>query len=92
MAIVNATGLCAYELAGDKTVSPLRGALIRVINDGTKFPKVTEALCVTHDDNRGEDDIVFIGPFPYSFSQNKYSIHDLVPRNDNVSDNMLATA
>lgn len=33
----------------DKTVSPLHGALIRVINDSTKFPKVTEALCVTHD-------------------------------------------
>ena len=61
MAIVNATGLGSYELAGDTTMYPLRGALIRVINDGKKFPKVTEALCVTHDDSRNVDDIVFIG-------------------------------
>ncbi|KAF9016600.1 FAD dependent oxidoreductase [Hymenopellis radicata] len=67
-AIVNATGLAGLELAGDESVYPLRGALIRVVNDGTKFPKVTEALAVTHDDTRGEDeDIVFI-----------------VPRNDNI--------
>lgn len=67
-AIVNATGLAGLELAGDASVYPLRGALIRVVNDGTKFPKVTEALAVTHDDTRGEDeDIVFI-----------------VPRNDNT--------
>ncbi|KAF8868408.1 hypothetical protein CPB85DRAFT_1448309 [Mucidula mucida] len=46
-AIVNATGLA---VAGDASVYPLRGALIRVVNDGSKFPKVTEALAVTHDD------------------------------------------
>lgn len=62
VAIVNATGLGAWELAEDSAMYPLRGALIRIINDGTKFPKVTEALCVTHDDARGmEEDIVFIG-------------------------------
>jgi D-amino-acid oxidase len=62
-AIVNATGLQARELAGDPTVFPLRGALIRVVNDGKKFPRVTEALCVTHDESRpGEDTIVFIVP------------------------------
>ncbi|KIY67306.1 FAD dependent oxidoreductase [Cylindrobasidium torrendii FP15055 ss-10] len=67
-AIVNATGLAGLELAGDASVYPLRGALIRVVNDGSKFPRVTEALAVTHDDTRGEDeDIVFI-----------------VPRNDNI--------
>ncbi|KAF8997685.1 hypothetical protein BDZ89DRAFT_1083515 [Hymenopellis radicata] len=50
-AIVNATGLAGLELAGDESVYPLRGALIRV------------ALAVTHDDTRGEDeDIVFIVP------------------------------
>ena len=31
--IINATGLGAFEAAGDKTVYPLRGALIRVVND-----------------------------------------------------------
>ncbi|KIY71401.1 FAD dependent oxidoreductase [Cylindrobasidium torrendii FP15055 ss-10] len=68
VAIVNATGLSGVELAGDASVYPLRGALIRVVNDGKKFPKVTEALAVTHDETRGEDeDIVFI-----------------VPRNDNT--------
>lgn len=62
-AIVNATSLSGFDLASDKTVYPLRGALIRVVNDGSKFPLVTEALCVTHDDERGAvDDIVFIVP------------------------------
>ena len=62
--IVNATGLGGFELASDKTVYPLRGALIRVVNDGTKFPLVTEALVVAHDyDKRDEDGgIVFIVP------------------------------
>lgn len=62
--IVNATGLGALDLAADSTVYPLRGALIRVINDGKRFPKVTEALCVSHDDTQGSDieDIVFIVP------------------------------
>ncbi|KZS99979.1 FAD dependent oxidoreductase [Laetiporus sulphureus 93-53] len=67
-AIVNATGLDAWETADDKTVYPLRGALIRVVNDGTKFPKVTEALAVGIDDaHREGQDLVFI-----------------VPRNDNI--------
>lgn len=67
--IVNATGLASLELAEDKTVYPLRGGLIRVINDGTKFPKVNEALVVANDMKKREEDggIVFI-----------------VPRNDNV--------
>ncbi|KAF9005286.1 FAD dependent oxidoreductase [Hymenopellis radicata] len=66
--IVNATGLGSYDIASDKTVYSLRGALVRVVNDGRKFPKVTEALVVTHDNTRGDDeDIVFI-----------------VPRNDNI--------
>ncbi|KAH9832042.1 FAD dependent oxidoreductase [Rhodofomes roseus] len=67
-AIVNATGLSATELARDETVYPLRGALIRVVNDGKRFPKVTEALAVGIDDaHRDEQELVFI-----------------VPRNDNV--------
>jgi D-amino-acid oxidase len=63
-AIINATGLNAYDLAADPTVTPLRGALIRVVNDGSKFPKVEEALAVSHDDSHGADaeDIVFIVP------------------------------
>jgi len=63
-AIVNATGLGSYHLAADNTVTPLRGALIRVVNDGSKFPKVEQALAVSHDDSNGADaeDIVFIVP------------------------------
>jgi D-amino-acid oxidase len=63
-AIVNATGLGSYHLAADKTVTPLRGALIRVVNDGSIFPKVEQALAVSHDDANGADaeDIVFIVP------------------------------
>ncbi|KAF8897693.1 FAD dependent oxidoreductase [Infundibulicybe gibba] len=62
--IINATGLSAYETAADKSVVPLRGALVRVINDGKKFPIVKEALCVSHDDTHGAEaeDIVFIVP------------------------------
>jgi D-amino-acid oxidase len=62
--ILNATGLGGFELASDKTVYPLRGALIRVVNDGTKFPLVTEALVVAHDYDKRDDDggIVFIVP------------------------------
>ena len=62
--ILNATGLGGYELAADKTVYPLRGALIRVVNDGTKFPLVTEALVVAHDYEKRDEDggIVFIVP------------------------------
>jgi D-amino-acid oxidase len=67
-AIVNATGLESKELAGDPTVFPLRGGLIRVVNDGAKFPRITQALCVSHDDSNPNDDgFVFI-----------------LPRNDNV--------
>ena len=63
-AVINCTGLGGRELASDKTVYPLRGALIRVVNDGSKFPKVTEALVVAHDYEKRDDDggIVFIVP------------------------------
>lgn len=63
-AIVNATALGAAELAADPKVYPLRGALIRVVNDGSRFPVVKEALCVSHDNTLAEDmeDIVFIVP------------------------------
>ena len=63
VAIVNATGLNAIELAGDDTVYPLRGALIRVVNDGKRFPKVAEALAVGIDDaHKNEQELIFIVP------------------------------
>jgi D-amino-acid oxidase len=62
--IVNATGLAGRELAADKTVYPLRGALIRLVNDGSRFPVVSEALVVAHDYEKRDEDggIVFIVP------------------------------
>ena len=60
-AIVNCTGLGAAELHGAQTY-PLRGALVRVINDGSRMPKVDEAHCVSHPEGSTEQDMVFIVP------------------------------
>jgi D-amino-acid oxidase len=60
--IINATGLGSYDAAGDKTAYPIRGGLIRVINDGKDFPKVTDALAIPADSIHGSDEIVFIVP------------------------------
>ncbi|KAI1266351.1 DAO-domain-containing protein [Xylariaceae sp. FL1019] len=60
--IVNCTGLQSYTLAGDQSVYPIRGALIRVINDGKDFPKVTAALTITADAAHSTNEIVFLVP------------------------------
>lgn len=60
-AIVNCTGLGARDLAADE-VAPLRGALIRVHNDGTAMPRITEAHCVSHGGSTGERGFIFILP------------------------------
>lgn len=59
--IVNCTGLGARELVKDE-MFPLRGALVRVMNDGKHFPRLTRAYCVSHDDVTGDQEIVFIVP------------------------------
>jgi len=56
--IVNCTGLGAAELAED-AVRPLRGALVRVRNDGRSSPRITQAHCVTRE---AEDGFVFVLP------------------------------
>jgi D-amino-acid oxidase len=61
-AIINATGLAGTELAGDDTCYPIRGGLIRVINDGTDFPKVESAMTITADAVHDSSEIVFIVP------------------------------
>lgn len=61
-AIVNATGLSGTELAGDLSCYPIRGALIRVINDGKDFPKVESALTITADAVHDSNEIVFLVP------------------------------
>ncbi len=60
-AIVNCTGLGANELAED-SVYPLRGALIRVRNDGKAMPRVTQAHCISHDGPATERGFLFIVP------------------------------
>jgi D-amino-acid oxidase len=57
--IVNATGLAGFDLAADNTCYPIRGALIRLINDGKDFPKINEALVIAQE---GAQEIVFIVP------------------------------
>ena len=45
--IVNCTGLANDHLASDSSCYPIRGALIRVLNDGKQFPKVDAALSIS---------------------------------------------
>lgn len=59
--IVNCAGLGSRELASDR-MFPLRGALVRLVNDGSEFPKITRAYCVSHDDVTSDQEIVFIVP------------------------------
>ncbi|KAI6080079.1 FAD dependent oxidoreductase [Hypoxylon rubiginosum] len=60
--IVNATGLQGQVLAGDESVYPIRGGLIRVINDGSDFPKVDAALIITADAAQSLNKIIFLMP------------------------------
>jgi D-amino-acid oxidase len=60
-AIVNCTGLGARELADD-AVYPVRGALIRVRNDGRRAPRITEAHCVSRTGASHVPDFIFIVP------------------------------
>jgi D-amino-acid oxidase len=60
-AIVNCTGLGSAELHGAQ-MYPLRGALVRAINDGSRMPKVDEAHCVSHPEGSTAQDMVFIVP------------------------------
>lgn len=59
--IVNCSGLGAQELA-DEPMYPLRGALVRLVNDGSKGPKLEQSHCVSHDNVTSEHEIVFILP------------------------------
>ena len=60
--IVNATGLEGSEIAGDSSCYPMRGGLIRVINDGSDFPKIDCALTISADVGVDSSEIVFIVP------------------------------
>lgn len=60
--IINCTGLQGQVLAGDTSVYPIRGGLIRVINDGSDFPKVEAALTITADAVHDSNEIIFLVP------------------------------
>jgi D-amino-acid oxidase len=60
-AIVNCTGLGAKELAED-AMFPVRGALVRVRNDGKAMPRITQAHCISHDGASPERGFIFIVP------------------------------
>ena len=60
-AIVNCTGLGAMQTHA-APMYPLRGALVRAINDGSRMPKVDEAHCIPHPEGSTEQDMVFIVP------------------------------
>ena len=59
--IINATGLAGTEVASDASCYPIRGGLIRVINDGHDFPKVDSALTISADAVNANE-IVFLVP------------------------------
>ncbi|MBH02647.1 MAG: amino acid oxidase [Xanthomonadales bacterium] len=61
-AIVNCSGLGSVALAADDSLSPHRGALIRVRNDGKTMPRVERAHCVANDPSQEDQDMVFIVP------------------------------
>ncbi|KAL0569615.1 hypothetical protein V5O48_012341 [Marasmius crinis-equi] len=60
-AIINCTGIASAETAGDDSCYPIRGGLIRLVNDGVKMPKVEAALTISADVGR-QNEIVFIVP------------------------------
>lgn len=60
-ALVNCSGLRARELVDDD-LYPLRGALVRIVNDGRTMPRITQAHCVAHDESSREQDMIFIVP------------------------------
>ena len=60
--IVNATGLGAEELAADPSCYPVRGALLRVVNDGISFPAIKTAHTVSADVSGASNEIIFIVP------------------------------
>jgi D-amino-acid oxidase len=78
-AIINATGLTAKYVANDRNIYPLRGALIRVHNEGANFPKVEAAMSISANVMPGHDGTERRGN-PHDRTDN--GIVFLVPRND----------
>lgn len=60
--VINCAGLGGGELGDDTTMDPHRGALLRVINDGSTMPQITAAHAVAHDAGTDDQDMIFIVP------------------------------
>ncbi len=60
--IVNCSGLGSIELANDDTMYPLRGALVRVHNNGKTMPPVLKSYCMSFDDSTSDQDMIYIIP------------------------------
>jgi len=59
--IVNCAGLGSVELTNDD-MYPLRGALIRVHNDGCNFPKLNKALSITLEERGNSQNMIYLVP------------------------------
>lgn len=59
--IVNCAGLGAIKLTNED-MSPLRGAWIRVRNDGKTMPRITKAHWLSHDESSDNQDFIYIVP------------------------------
>lgn len=60
-AIVNCAGLGSRELAEDP-MYPLRGALLRVHNDGRYFPPLRKALSISLDERDNSQNMIYLVP------------------------------
>jgi D-amino-acid oxidase len=90
-AIVNATGLGAREVAGDDKMYGLRGAVIRLQNDGKKFTKIEDALVVSAIGVKEDKNSRYIHKVDVPLSDLKHlftatmcSFIFIVPRNNNI--------
>ena len=59
--IVNCAGLGSRELTAE-AMYPLRGALVRLKNDGRAMPRITDAHCISLDTSGQERSFIFIVP------------------------------
>ncbi len=60
--IVNCAGLGSLELCRDTTMDPHRGAVLRVLNDGTAMPRITAVHAVANDADTAGQNMIFIVP------------------------------
>jgi D-amino-acid oxidase len=59
--IVNCAGLGARELASDP-MFPLRGALVRLVNDGKHMPSIIDAHCIANDESNADQNMIYVVP------------------------------